>query len=257
MKVYSWNVLFANRQFDRALAHLARLDFDIFTFQEVPEHVLPRLGTLGCEVAHAVELVRHLGRGQDERLYSVILSRHPIRASARLRFPAFPWPMRTRAFVELMRPFGWSTSSDRGAVYADIEIGNGFVRVFSIHLSLSAPFKRVKEFSVVAESFPEGHPVVICGDLNVIEDPFLKPLNWVLGSPLAEALPWHDERGPFERRFESLGLLNPLLGRVTHPFSRSQLDHILVSEPLSVTAAGVEEERFGSDHRLIWAEITA
>ncbi len=255
MKIYSWNVFWSNRKFDRVLEYLADLDFDVLCLQEVPESFLVRLKTLPYEVAEEVEIIRHLDGGRDERIFSVILSRHPIRASGRIEFTQFPRPVRTRIFIELMRPLGWSKNSGRGALYADIDVQGAHTRIFSVHLSLSAPFRRAEEFAAVVRFLPPGLPAVVCGDFNVIEDPFFKPLNWVLGSPLREALPWHDERGPFEGWFGSLGLKNPLLGQITHPFSRSQLDHILVSKSVRVLAAGAITERFGSDHRLIFVEI--
>lgn len=254
MKIYSWNVLWSNREFDRALQHLAALDFDALALQEVPGHLLPRLAAIVPHEVHELEIVRHLD-DRDERIYSVILSRHPIRASGRIAFSRFDFPARTRAFVKLMKPLGWSKSSDRGAVYADIDMPGGHTRIFSVHLSLSAPFRRAEEFVAVVPYLPAHGPAVVCGDLNVIEFPFMKPLNWFLGSPLAEAVPWHDERGPFEARFESHGLVNPHRGQVTHPFSLSQLDHILVSRGLRAARAGTVKDRLGSDHRLIWADI--
>jgi endonuclease/exonuclease/phosphatase family metal-dependent hydrolase len=256
MKIYSWNVLWSNARFDDAFEFLRTLDFDILCLQEVPSVFLERLWSLKHHTAEAVELVRHLAPGRDEVIYSVILSRHPIRSSARIAFPSFSWPLRTQTFVKFMRPWGWSKSSGRGGVYADVEIGETLVRVFSVHLSLSAPFRRAQEFAVVAEALPKRAPAIVCGDLNVIEFPFLKPLNWILGSPFKEAMPWHDERGPFEKRFSLHALANPLRGHVTHPFSRSQLDHILVSKSLTVLSAHALTERFGSDHQPIFVEIT-
>ena len=59
----------------------------------------------------------------------------------------------------------------------------------------------------------------------------------------------------FEKQFIAHELTNALRGKITHPFSHSQLDHILISNSFSVKNAKVIADRFGSDHCPIHAEI--
>jgi endonuclease/exonuclease/phosphatase family metal-dependent hydrolase len=141
-------------------------------------------------------------------------------------------------------------------VYADVDLGQGaLTRIFSIHLTLWGPHNRQKEFQAVLGHIEPNRPAVLCGDFNVIEYGPMKILNWLLGAPLRQAMPWYPERDLFEERFSTAKLHNPLRGKVTHPFSRSQLDHILVSEDIKVTHAWVDDERHGSDHCPVGIEI--
>lgn len=82
----------------------------------------------------------------------------------------------------------------------------------------------------------------------------MKMVNFFLGSKIKEATPWYPERELFEERFKKYGLHNPLRGMTTHKFSRSQLDHILVSEDIVVKNAWVVPEKHGSDHQPVGIE---
>ncbi len=69
-------------------------------------------------------------------------------------------------------------------------------------------------------------------------------------------MPWHRERKQAEARFRDVRLKNPLRGRVTHGFSRSQLDHILVPEDVKVLRAEVVRKTYGSDHHPVLVEVS-
>jgi endonuclease/exonuclease/phosphatase family metal-dependent hydrolase len=95
----------------------------------------------------------------------------------------------------------------------------------------------------------------MAGDLNIIENPRVKMLNWFLGASVYESLPWYSERARFEKRFLEAKLKNPLRNKITHGFSKSQLDHILVSESLTITDSGVHADRHGSDHSPVYVDL--
>lgn len=255
MKIYSWNVYCFNKEMWKVSHHIRELDFDVLCLQEVTPALLHELKSMPFHLTYHVDVLRLFSKGKHEYNYVAILSKAPFLNTGTLQFIDFPFPVHTRLFITFMSMFRWSFVTERGAVYADIQIGERIIRFFSVHLTLWGPGNRQREFEAVAGHLEPGAPSVVCGDFNVIEYPPLKVLNWLLGSPLAEALPWYPERDIFEERFKTLGLKNPLRGMTTHPFSRSQLDHILVSENIVVTSAKVELERHGSDHALVGVQI--
>jgi endonuclease/exonuclease/phosphatase family metal-dependent hydrolase len=57
------------------------------------------------------------------------------------------------------------------------------------------------------------------------------------------------ERTRLQKHFVEHRLTNPLYGGITHPFSQSQLDHILVSYSFSIKKADVLPDRIGSVFR--------
>ncbi|MFA6408299.1 MAG: endonuclease/exonuclease/phosphatase family protein [Candidatus Paceibacterota bacterium] len=259
MKIYSWNMLWSNRKLDRAFEFISKSDFDIFCLQEVPEEFLARLQTIQCHISYRTEVFRLFSSGTIQN-FVVILSKHPILAEGDIPFPEY-WhmlPLRTRLFVRLMRPFGFSKIRNRGAVFADISIPNmqNAIRIYNLHLILAQPAWRLREFEqAMAECDPK-RPTIICGDFNILEKPHITPLNWVLGGRVTDALHWSRERTTIEKRFVEHELSNPLRGKVTHPFSHSQLDHILVSHSFSIKNAEVIPSRLGSDHHPILVEVT-
>ncbi|MDB5237610.1 MAG: hypothetical protein JWL88_712 [Parcubacteria group bacterium] len=256
MKIYSWNVLCYNKKLEEVCDFIEHLDFDVLCLQEVTEELLACLKKLPFHIVSHIDVIRLMSATELVNNYAVILSKRPIVNSGRIQFFNFPFPIHTRLFVTLMRPFGLTFVSERGAAYADIDLGNGVLtRIFSVHLTLWGPHNRAKEFEAVIGHVEPNMPAIVCGDLNVIEYGPMKILNWLLGSPLRQATPWYPERDLFEERFAAAKFHNPLIGKVTHGFSRSQLDHILLSEDITAARAWVHPELHGSDHNPVAVEL--
>lgn len=249
-------MLFRNREQDRAFDFIANSDFDIFCLQEVPSVFLARLKTLPYHLVETTDVERLFGEVVPNHL--VVLSRYPITRAEPLAWPDY-WPLlplRTKIFVYLMRPWHWSRIQNRNGLSADIAAPSGSLHVFNLHTVLTNPSLRLQEFErVVAERDP-ARPGIVCGDFNTIESPRISILNWFVGGSPADALFWRRERTRIERCFVEHELVNPLRGSVTHPFSRSQLDHILVSHTFTIKNADVLKDRVGSDHHPIRVEIS-
>lgn len=258
MKIYSWNILFRNQELDRAFDFIEETKFDIFCLQEVPEGFLRRLQKLPYFIAYRIDAERTVS-GDIHPHYVVILSKHPIAAQGEIPLPDYQelLPMRTRAFIRFMRPFGFTKIRNRGAIYADIRVPSvaRTVRVFNLHLILARPEWRLKEFETAMAERDPSRPTIVCGDFNTIESPHISPLNWILGGETHEAVLYTRERTRMEERFVAHELQNVLRDTITHPLSRSQLDHILVSHSFSIKSAEVIPGRIGSDHHPIRAEI--
>jgi endonuclease/exonuclease/phosphatase family metal-dependent hydrolase len=256
MKIYSWNMLFRNAELDRAFAFIRDSDWDIFCLQEVPQKILDQLQTLPSFIAYRTDADKIYRSGMI-RSYNVILSRYPIQGHREIPFPEygdlFSW--RTRLFVFLMRPFHFSKLRNRGGLCIDITVEGRPVRVFNLHLILAQPAWRLREFESAMTDRNAGQPTIVCGDFNIVESLHITPLNWLFGGRVSEMLLPRRERTHIEKRFVEHELLNPLRGKSTHPLSRSQLDHILVSKTFSIKNAEVLPDRIGSDHCPIRVEI--
>lgn len=256
MKIYSWNMLFQNRELERACTFIAASDFDIFCLQEVPEEFLTRLKTLPYSIAFRTD-VEKVYEPEVVPMYNVILSRHPITIQGEIPFPEY-WhllPLRTRLFVHFM-PFGFfSKIRNRGGLYADVTVHETSVRVFNLHLILAQPAWRLREFEMAMAKRDTTRPTIVCGDFNTIEAPHISILNWILGGRVSDAFLHRRERISIEKHFVQHELLNALAGSITHQLSRSQLDHILVSRSFSIKNTDVLPDCIGSDHHPIRVEI--
>ena len=257
MIIYSWNMLFRNRELERAFEFIVESDFDIFCLQEVPEVFLQRLQTLPYFIAFRTDVERLFTAG-TVRNYVVILSKHPIKSQGEIPYPDY-WsalPLRTRLFVQLMPSKFFSRIRNRGGLYVDVlPEGGVLTRVFNLHLILAQPSWRLKEFETAMAEHDKSRPTIVCGDFNTIESPHMSILNWILGGRVSDVALYNRERTHIEQRFVEHKLTNVLSGGITHPLSRSQLDHILVSHSFSIENAKVLPDRIGSDHHPIRAEV--
>ncbi len=250
-------MLYRNSELEHAFEFVAQSDFDIFCLQEVPEAFLKRLQALPYHVAFRTDVER-LFTSETAHNFVVILSKHKIIAQGEILFPDY-WhllPLRARLFVYLMRPFHFSKIRNRGGLYIDVMIGAQLLRVFNLHLILAQPAWRLKEFESAMAERDTSRPTIVCGDFNILEAPHITLLNWLLGGRVSDTLLHRRERTHIEKRFVEHELINALSGEVTHPLSRSQLDHILVSHSFSIKNAEVLPDRIGSDHHPIRVEVT-
>lgn len=256
MKIYSWNILYRNKELDRAFAFIATTDFDIFCLQEVSPDFLKRLQTLPYSIAFQAER-KMLFRKTILPSFLVILAKLPIVAHGAIPFADFDssTPLRTRLWMKIMLSRFFVKMHDRNGMYTDVSMTAGSVRVFNLHLSLGYPAVRLKEFERAMLEHNPTRPTIVCGDFNILESPHITPLNWLLGGRVIDILRYGRERITIEKRFVEHELHNPLRGQVTHPISQSQLDHILVSHLFSIKNAEVLRDRMGSDHHPIRVEI--
>ena len=248
-------MLFRNKEQERALDFVERGNWDMFCLQEVPEDFLEKLKALPYPLAYAIDVERATPR--KENVYLVILSRFPITAQASFAFPDY-WhtlPARTKVFVRLMRPFHWTRISNRNGIYADLDLRGVRMRVFNLHLVLARPELRLAEFERAMHERDPETPTIVCGDLNTLERPHITLLNWLSSGTLLDWLLHRRERASMESLFARFDLVNPLRGHSTHPISRSQLDHILLSPHFSLVSTDVVPDRHGSDHHPISAEV--
>jgi endonuclease/exonuclease/phosphatase family metal-dependent hydrolase len=255
MKIYSWNVLRSNRKLEEVYGFIEKLDFDVLCLQEVTEEMLSRFKQMPFHIAYNVERFAENSRSKVSRNYAVILSRPEIRSQGKIQFPELLRTFNSNRFEAFMkRVEKWESVTNLGAVYADIEIEGKLTRVFCVHLALWNPQTRTKEFEHLMEFLPKEGPTIVCGDFNILEYGPIKILNWLLSGSFYEGMPWYPERRLFEERFTKHNFKNPLRGMITHAFSHSQLDHVLLSPELTSVKSWVEEDSRGSDHQPVGVE---
>jgi endonuclease/exonuclease/phosphatase family metal-dependent hydrolase len=262
MKIYSWNMLFRNERQDEAFAFIAETQWDIFCLQEVPEEFLFKLRELPCELASAVETGR-IYKGSEAKHYVVILSRFSIEHSESVLMKVPPnniskqKNIHTRVFRKIMFSTGlWAKGvGDRCFLITHLSTPAGTLRVINLHLPLTTPAHRSSDFQNAMMHENATFPTLVCGDFNIVEKPHITVLNWLLGGTVADWIQFTRERACIEEQFSNYRLVNPLRGISTHPLSRSQLDHILVSAHFQVANAGVIRRRYGSDHHPIYATV--
>jgi len=256
MRIYSWNMLFENKKLEEAFTFIKELEFDILCLQEAPDEFLKRLSALPFHMASAPD-DDYESEGKSHRVHLAILSRYPIKAAHAFALPdrTLSRPLRGKIFVFLLQSLGiWPRHKNLGnrhGLYADLQSPRGLMRVFSLHLSVTAPVHRKEELGIAFSHLDPSLETIVCGDFNILESYRVSPASWLLGGTLSDVCMTRAERRWMEAAFKEHGFANPLLGHVTHPFSSSQLDHILLSKDLMATDMEVLKNAHGSDHRPI------
>lgn len=249
LSIYSWNMLYDNKTLEEAFSFVKNSTFDIFCLQEVPEAFLHKLQTLPYSVAYVEELsITSVKRTFP--IYCVVVSKHPIIHTQSFDFEETLWELRTKLtrFILNFLPSERIVSCKaRKSFFVDIRLDDEVVRVFNLHLSLTYPRQRLVEITKAFQNI-DTKEVIVCGDFNILDTLYISLFNWLLGGTFSEWLLYKKERSVMETLWQKHSLKNLLTGRITHPVSRSQLDHILVHEGRKVIKASVSKNRYGSDH---------
>ena len=229
MKVASYNIhkgigLDRRRRPERILEVLAEIDADVIALQEADRRFFERRAVLEPRlIASGAGDYKHVGFGMRPKSIGWHGNAIFVRDGAEV-LHAEP------LYLEALEP--------RGAVLAEVDFGDGPVRIIGMHLDLSGLF-RVRQLSrliEIVEARMSHMPTVLMGDTN----------DWNRGRRAAiPTLPEHYQIAPCGPSFHTR---RPTLA----------LDRIICSPDLKVEGAGVHVSplaKRASDHLPIWAEI--
>lgn len=211
------------RQPDRIMQILGELDADVVALQEVDRRFGQRATTLSPEliVDHTNYMPVRFGIREQSLGWhgNVLLVKKGMRVTnqQRIELPAF---------------------EPRGAVMADVEIGDRAVRVVGMHLGLIGNWRMKQAEAVVRhlEKLEERMPTVIMGDLN----------QWAEDGGCLDEFARHHDIIPLGPTFHSRRPMLPL-------------DRIITSRDFRLESAGVHHTalaRTGSDHLPVWASLS-
>ena len=207
-----------------------------------PERIVAVLAELGADVVALQEADRRLG-ARRSALPADLLAQAGWRAVPYdIRPGGIGWHgnailVRSHVVIEAFRPLTLPVLEPRGAVMAELAMGDLRVRIVGMHLDLSGLWRRRQARAVIAhvEACGHGVPSVLMGDLN----------EWSLaGGCLRD----------FGRCFHLAPTLPSFHAR--RPIAR--LDRIMTSPELAVLDSGTHRSalaRAASDHLPIWAEL--
>lgn len=208
-----------------------------------PERTLEVLCELDADVIALQEADRRFG-GRATAIPLHMLSEHsPYKAvHLDMRPSSIGWHgnailVKKEIVVDHCEPVHLPTLEPRGAVMAELRIGEQRLRVVGMHLDLSGLWRRrqVKTLIHHLHAAPTAMPAILMGDLN----------EWTHRGCLRDFGPGHQvlKTG---RSFHSRRLV-------------SELDRIIVSTDIHVEDCGVHHSAIAlraSDHLPIWAELT-
>jgi endonuclease/exonuclease/phosphatase family metal-dependent hydrolase len=208
-----------------------------------PERIIEVLNELDADVVALQEADRRFG-AREAAIPAHLLEEHSDLRAVPLsaRAASLGWHgnailvrknMRVRHCAMLHLP----SLEPRGAVMAEIDLGETFLRVVGMHLDLSGLWRRRQALAILAHlGRRKGNPpTVLMGDLNE----------------------WSANRGCIRDFGQTHSFAE--CGRSFHARRPiAQLDRIMVSEGLEIVGSGAHSSataRRASDHLPIWAEL--
>jgi endonuclease/exonuclease/phosphatase family metal-dependent hydrolase len=246
MKIATWNLWPKNRQQKEGVDFLLSLNADIICLQELREETVKYLHTIkGYFCVPEIDL--HIG---NEVFWKAILSKQKSSA-----VQTVPFIIKTKPCLALTQlPKIKICTEGRNFQYADFELEGKKIRVFNVHLSsTTGSLHRFKQLNEIQQYFIK-NGTIICGDFNSFATPILNALVGLVYR--------YSFKEYFIREYDLLThfarehhLQVGYDKQVTHPLSRTHLDHILVPEMWSVKDAAIYKNRYGSDHRLMTVEV--
>jgi endonuclease/exonuclease/phosphatase family metal-dependent hydrolase len=236
----------------RVLRVLEEIGADVVALQEADK----RVGTRGAAVPHALIDDHGLYRACDfnvthtdrlARAHGSLMDRlpdHPLTAPLRkLDFRNLGWhgnAILVKSGVEVTdaEAINLPTIEPRGAVMAELRVGNADLRVIGMHLDLSG-IRRRQQVLKILDHIEQRHramPTIIMGDTN----------EWRLNGPSLNAF---DSRFAIADCGPSFHSRKPV----------APLDRIIVDRQFAIAEAGVhmsEAARTASDHLPVWARLS-
>lgn len=236
----------------RVLRVLEEIDADVVALQEADK----RVGTRGAAVPHALIDDHGLYRACDFnvthtdalcKLHSNVMGRlpdHPLTAPLRkLDFRNLGWhgnAILVKEHVDVcdVEAIKLPTFEPRGAVMAELRVGDSDLRVIGMHLDLSG-LRRRKQIVAILEHIEARHremPTIVMGDTN----------EWRKNG--GASLSAFDQRFEIAHCGPSFHSRKPMVA----------LDRIIVDRRFAIVEAGVHSSaaaRTASDHLPIWAKI--
>lgn len=209
-----------------------------------PERILEILAELDADVVALQEADRRFGARASAIPPTMIMEHSAYKpVPFDIRHGSIGWhgnAILVKKQVEILRfqPLELPALEPRGAVLADLCIGDVELRVVGMHLDLSGLFRR-KQVRAVLEQLdaqPTKLPTVMMGDLNE----------------------WRLEQGclrDFDHRFHVLPTAPTFHAK--RPIAR--LDRIIVSDDVQVDSIGVHHSALAqtaSDHLPVWARLS-
>jgi endonuclease/exonuclease/phosphatase family metal-dependent hydrolase len=251
LRVLSWNLYHYNKKLPRAVAAIRRLNPDVVCLQEVPPAAFALLEALPGYTLHKVRDFYVEKNGEATELsHLVILSRLPVLHHTVVHHGETPSDSLVGWWT------GWVECVESQSV--TVLAGGKPVTVVNAHLSCAVGLRhRQQELAeVMAGHVPDGAgAVVLCGDFNTFGRPWANLLaGWLFGIRLSDL--FVDERDLFNAFCARHGFTQ-LFGHVmTHPLTLGTLDHILVTPPITCKRRHLARQRYGSDHRMLVADLS-
>ena len=254
MRIISWNVFVKNRKIKKGIYYILSLHPDIICLQEVPHAIMPWLATLrGYTVSSCFDW-KHRRKSTKHAYVCTLTKQKPIR----VRIHQFG-PGKIRSIMNtVLYGLILHNIEQHNALVVILKTPVGKLQIANTRLSCASNIiSRLEMFHIMIQTIRRKDiPTMYCGDFNVVDSKIFKLFTgWLRGFHIFDYR--INERIAFEILFAKERLVNIFRGKSTIFVNRPllQFDHILVPALFTTQSHTVLRKRYGSDHRVLIADI--
>lgn len=253
MKIITWNVRAKNHKIPKLLAYIKEHDPDVICLQEIPYHALIQLRRMKkYSLSYTYDMKAK--KKQDNR-YTCVLTALPITSVQSISYST---PSNQSLWDRIVYRKVFRFHECHTALIVEMTADTAPVRIISTRLSaVIGSLERIRLADRLLRLTNKQAINIVCGDLNIMDSKIMNiATGWARGFKLLDY--GANERALFERLCTQYNLTNIFRGVPTWVSNlfRVQFDHILIPEHVSVKQKYVSKKLFGSDHRMLYANIS-
>ncbi len=251
MKIITWNVFIYNFRIRQLVDYAVSHDADVICFQEFPEAMLGYLTTKGYALTYAYDFISR--RRGNTGLICTLTKQPPVHS----RTVKYSHIHNRSLYNRLYYRFITRTTEQHMAPIVTVSTEFGNVQVVNARLSCAVnTHERLEEMKMILSHLNHAEPAILAGDFNIVDNRLFNIVTgWMRGYRFREY--FVNERREFETLVERHKYRNIFRKRSTYFMSYPvvQYDHILVPDSFHVRYHRVEKRLYGSDHRMLLADI--
>ena len=255
MRIMTWNVYaFNNKKIKNGIRYILSLRPDVVCLQEVSHISMQWLQTIDGYTLNTCFDSKHQKTTSRNIYICTLTKQKPIRVTKRIYDNGFSNSILTKMYTSILH-----IAEQHMVLIVTLTIRGKHIQVTNTRLSCAiGTHDRLQEMTTLIQKTKNRTiPTIYCGDFNVVDNKLFNRLTgWMRGFQHFDYL--LDEREAFEKLFEKEQLINIFRGKSTAFVNRPllQFDHILVPDIFKIRSHTLLQKRFGSDHRVLIADIT-
>lgn len=254
MKIITWNVRRSNASVRLLIEHALSLSPDVICFQELPLSMLAHVKNTGYDVSYTYDFISR--KNDKSGLICTLTKAKPVSRRV-IEYSN----VRSGSILNRLVYVGMTGSVEQHCapivVIKDDRTPTP-IQIVNARLSCAVgTLERLAEFRTIVAHLDPKIPAILAGDFNIVDNWWFNLFTgWIRGFKLREY--FLNERAEFERIVTANGYRNIFRKRSTTVTNRPilQFDHILIPGQATVVSHHVEKKRFGSDHRMLVADLT-
>lgn len=251
MKIITWNVRAGNKKLHKLIHYTLEHRPDVICLQEVPQNALPLLLRIPSYTISSTCDLASRKKGRD-RLTCILTRSSPSKVQT-IRYGS---PRKRASFWDRFVYQSLNHIKEcHTALVVELQSSDKIIHIISTRLTgVIGTRDHIRQIDSIFRSLDSNVINIFCGDFNIVDNIIVNvATGWARGYKLIDYVT--NERKLFERLCQRYNFINIFKGISTWVIPKIQFDHILVPKGITVHHYTVSKKRFGSDHRMLFADV--